>query len=247
MRPIVGVTTKPRDVPSSAGVSSHHILNRAYPDAVVASGGTPVLLSPLPAGDAGPLLDRLDGLVLSGGGDVDPRLYGGEWHDSLYGVDPERDRFEIELARAAAERRLPTLAICRGMQVLNVALGGTLVVDIPTQVDGAGDHARTGEHVYDRYQRVVLEPGCRVAEALGAREVMVNSIHHQALAGVAEPLRVVGVADDGVVEAVEPVDEGWPLWAVQWHPEYLGERHREALRLFEAFVGVAAGAVSPAR
>ncbi len=246
MRPIVGITTKQRDVPSSAGVSTHHVLNRAYPDAVAATGGVPVLLSPVPAGEAPAVLGRLDGLVLSGGGDVDPQTYGSEWHESMYGIDPERDRFEVELVCAAAEMRIPTLAICRGMQVLNVALGGTLVRDIPSQVPGAGQHSRTGEHVYERHQRVVLEPGCRVANALGAEVVMVNSIHHQAIDVLGAGLREVGRADDGVVEAVEAEDESWPLWAVQWHPEYLGERHQDALRLFAAFVGAAA-AVDVAR
>ncbi len=241
MRPVIGITTRMRDVTSSAGVSATHTINRAYPDAVARAGGLAMLLIPVPGPDVGEVARRLDGLVLSGGGDVDPARYGGRHHDSVYDVDPERDEFEIALVAEAAARRLPTLAICRGLQVLNVALGGSLIVDIPSEVAGSLTHSRVGEHVHERHQRVTLDPGCRLASVLGA-QVDVNSIHHQAVDRVAAPLRVVGTTPDGVVEAVEHEDDSWPLWAVQWHPEYLAERHGDALSLFEVLVGAARAA-----
>ena len=235
MSTVIGITTRQREVVSSAGTSPTHTLIRAYSDAVERAGAVPVLLAPVDSGDVETLLERVDGLVLSGGGDIEPERYGGHHHDSMYGLDPERDEFELALATAVARLRFPTLAICRGMQIVNVALGGSLYADLPTEVEGDEQHARSGEHVFEGYQHVRLAAGCRLAEALG-RDLAVNSIHHQAIRELAPGLRAVGWADDGVIEAVEAVDEEWQLWAVQWHPEYLAERDPDALAIFKAFV-----------
>ncbi len=241
MPPIIGITTRPREVKSSAGVSNAHSLQRTYSDGVLRSGGIPVLLAPVPNQYAAALLDRLDSLVFSGGGDVDPTRYGGQPQDSIYGIDIDRDEFEIELARVAAARRLPTLAICRGLQVINVALGGTLIEDIPTQI-GSGDHAVTGHRVFHGHQHVLLDPDCRLARTVDTLDLEVNSNHHQAVRDLAPGLRAIGWADDGVIEAIEHTDQTWPLLAVQWHPEYLDDAGDPASRALFHWLVVSATA-----
>jgi putative glutamine amidotransferase len=215
-------------------------LQHTYTDGVLRAGGLPVLLAPIPDQHIPRLLDRLDGLILSGGGDVDPSRYGGRPHDGMYGIDFDRDEFEIELVKAAAERRIPVLAICRGLQVVNVALGGTLIEDIPTEI-GSADHTVIGHKVFNGHQHVTLEPGCLVAKVVDATDLEVNSIHHQAVRDLAPGFRAVGWADDGVIEAIQHEDPSWPLLAVQWHPEYLGDVKDPASRaLFKSLVESAA-------
>ncbi len=240
MRPVIGITSRLRDLTGSIGVSTAHTVNVSYADAVVRSGGTPVALVPAP--EPGALAGRLDGLLLSGGGDVNPSCYGGDPHPSLYDVDDARDRFEIDLVHEARRRRLPTLAICRGMQVLNVALGGTLVVDIPSWRAGALAHSRVGQHAYERHQPLAIDSSSRLAATIGT-SLAVNSIHHQAIDRIAPQLRAVGTAEDGIVEAVDHEDPSWPVWAVQWHPELLADGGPDR-SLFDALVRAAAGYAS---
>jgi putative glutamine amidotransferase len=240
MPPIIGVTTRPRPVKSSAGTTDAHTIHRTYTDAVLRGGGVPVPLAPVPSPMVEDLLDRIDGLVLSGGGDVDPARYGGPSHDAIYGIDFDRDEFEIELALSAARRRLPLLGICRGLQVVNVALGGTLIGDIPSET-GSADHTVIGHEVFNGHQHVRLDPTSRLARVVEATDIEVNSIHHQAVRDLAPGLHAVGWADDGIIEAVEHEDEAWPLLAVQWHPEYLDDASDPAsIRLFSAHVSDAA-------
>jgi putative glutamine amidotransferase len=240
VRPVIGITTRPRVVDSSAGPAHAHTLQQTYTASVLRAGGIPVLLTPVRGPDVPSLLDRLDGLVLSGGGDIEPSRYGGVPNEQMYGMDFDRDEFEIHLVRLAAERRLPTLAICRGMQVVNVALGGTLIEDIPSEI-GSMDHTVIGHHVFNGHQRVQLEPECMVAQVVAATDLEVNSIHHQAVRDLAPGFRAVGWAADGVVEAIQHEDADWPLLAVQWHPEYLGHADDAAsLALFQAVVEAAA-------
>jgi len=240
MRPVIGITTRPRIIKAPGGEMEAHTIEHAYTDAVLQAGGLPVLLASVPSSHVGDVLDRLDGLVLSGGGDVEPERYGGVRTDTMYDLDLDRDEFELELVRAAAFRRFPVLAICRGLQVVNVALGGTLIGDIPSEV-GSADHTMIGRHVFNGHQHVTLEQGCRVALAVGATDVSVNSIHHQAVRDLAPGFRAVGWADDGVVEAIEHEDVEWPILAVQWHPEYLARSDDKASwALFAALVTSAA-------
>lgn len=238
MGPVIGITTRQRDVQSSAGTSPTHTLNRAYTMAVERAGGVPLLLTSQDPAAAAFLLDRIDGLMLSGGGDIVPDSYGGSRHETLYGMEPARDAFEFALVREARERALPTLAICRGMQVCNVALGGSLYEDIRSYLAEARDHFLTGEAVYQTPVTIRLDGTSRLASLLGVDRVAVNSIHHQAVRRLAEGLRPVGwSAVDGVLEAVEPAGDGWPMFGVQWHPEYLSEKaDPAALRLFENLV-----------
>ena len=239
MHPLIGVTSGRRMVPSTKGETRATVLYTTYTTMVRRAGGIPVILTPGPGEEAEGVIAQLDGLLLSGGGDVDPAHYGGDAHETVYGVDPTRDDYELALARTARERRLPTLAICRGMQIANVAFGGTLIEDIPTSEPSALQHRVPGQGTIEPQHSVTLEPDSAVARALGEGNVEVNTIHHQALRVVADGFRVVGRAPDGMIEAIEPLDGAWPMWGVQWHPEYLGANDLPSLGLFRALVGAA--------
>ena len=236
MRPIIGVTSQPKSTKGSSGELDSHVIGHTYTDAVLRAGGLPVILSPVPNEDVSAIVDRLDGLLISGGGDVEPRRYGEEPHPSVRETDAARDEFEIALAREAQARHLPVLAICRGLQIVNVALGGTLIQDIPSTL-GSIDHTVIGHAVYDGHQPVTVESSSLIAKATGSTDLMVNSIHHQAVKDLAPGFRAVAWANDGVIEGIEHEDDDWPLLAVQWHPEYLSHNSDEAShRLFEGFI-----------
>ena len=241
MQPIIGVSSGRRMVTSPVGETRAHVLYTTYTGMIRRAGGLPIVLTPGPPEEAEAILGRIDGLLLAGGGDVDPARYGGYTHETVYAVDPLRDEFEVALARGAAERRLPTLAICRGMQITNVALGGTLIVDIGVTYPDALEHRRHGPAVVEPQHTVTVEPGSTTSKALGTDIVETNTIHHQALRDVAGGLRVTARAHDGIIEAVEPTDDDWPMWGVQWHPEYLGEGDSPSLAIFEALVVAAGG------
>lgn len=240
MGPIIGITTRRREVESSAGTSPTHTLNDAYTTAVERAGGVPMLLVSQDPAAVPSILDRIDGVILSGGGDIVPGSYGDDGHENVYGLEPTRDAFEFALVKEAMARRVPTLAICRGMQVVNVALGGSLHLDILDHVHGSDNHWLNGDPVYDTPINVVLEPDCQLASVMELVEVGVNSIHHQSVNQPGEGLRVVGISDDGVTEAIEHEDADWPLMAVQWHPEYLSAKaDTGALALFDWLIAAA--------
>jgi gamma-glutamyl-gamma-aminobutyrate hydrolase PuuD len=187
-----------------------------YVTSVVAAGGIPLLVPPLPAAAAPLVLSAAAGLLLTGGGDVAPFRYG-EATDSATGeVDDERDESELALTRQAVAMGLPILGICRGAQLLNVALGGTLSQHISD--DGPVRH-RWGQRRYEAVHRVDVDAATVLASAVGARHLMVNSIHHQAVERVAPGLRATALAEDGVIEALEGL--AGHVLAVQWHPECL--------------------------
>jgi putative glutamine amidotransferase len=238
MRPIIGVTTSRYTLPERVNQHRVYLAFVTYTTMVRAAGGIPVSLTPGGTDEVPALIDRLDGLLLAGGGDVDPDRYGGTPHESVYGIDPARDEFEIALAREARDRRLPTLFICRGMQVLNVALGGTLITDIASAGPALIDHQRIDQPAGTRQHTVDIDPGSSTATALGTTTVTVNSLHHQAIRDLAPGLAVTGRAPDGIIEAVASTDD-WPMWAVQWHPESLGADDEPSLRLFEHLVQAA--------
>jgi putative glutamine amidotransferase len=213
---VVAVTAPRRPVDGTPRVA----LNVAYIEALERAGLTPLvlptLIDPRRAADA---LDAVGGLVLSGGEDVDPSRYGATPHPRLGTIDPRRDAVESELIRAAQARRLPVLAICRGVQILNVALGGTLYQDLASERPGPIDHA----DVQSRHE-VRVDADTLLHRTLGSREITANSRHHQALKTVAPGLRVVAHAPDGVIEGVELAQPaGQWLLGVQWHPENLVE------------------------
>ncbi len=210
--------------------------SRSYVDALSRAGAAPLLIPPqADEGRLRRLYELLDGLLLPGGPDVDPAYYGQSLHRTTR-VVPERDEGELALARWAMADGLPLLAICRGIQVLNVALGGSLYQDIADQLPEAGKH-----DWYPGYARdlpahsVIVTAPSRLAEIVGPGEMQVNSRHHQALAKIAEGLVVVARAPDGVVEAVEGRDHPFAL-GVQWHPELLAPADPRAQALFGALV-----------
>jgi putative glutamine amidotransferase len=197
------------------------LITRAYARAVHRAGGLAMVLPPydsdaLAGAPLGELLGRLDGLILAGGSDVDPACYGAEREPETGPTWPERDAFELALTRAALERGTPVLGICRGMQLLNVALGGTLHQHLPAEV-GHSDHLHTPGFYGDHQVR--LEPGSLAARAAGAERLAVKSHHHQGLDRIGEGLAVTGWAvDDDAVEAVELPGGDYAL-GVLWHPE----------------------------
>jgi putative glutamine amidotransferase len=214
-------------------------VNAAYTVSIRGAGLLPLVLPVLDPSDADAALDGVAGLVLTGGEDVDPARYGAAPHPELGDVHQGRDAFETALVLAAQARALPTLAICRGVQILNVALGGTLVQDIPSERPDAiqhdGDWARTA-----RVHEVHVAPNSRLARALGAERPTVNSMHHQAVGTVASSLVAVAHAPDGIVEGVEWPGDDWWMLGVQWHPEELTATPEAWDRsLFTAFASVA--------
>jgi putative glutamine amidotransferase len=200
-------------------------VNAAYVRSILSAGGVPLVLSPLVGASlAARALEGVEGIVLTGGEDLDPAWYGATPSPFLDQPSRERDLFELALFASARQRGLPILGICRGIQLINVALGGSLYQDLPSERPGPVQHRPDGPRDL-RSHRVRLQAESRAAAALGATELMVNSSHHQAIRDLAPGLRASGWTDDGLIEAVETgADAPW-LLAVQWHPE---EMHTEA-------------------
>jgi putative glutamine amidotransferase len=227
-RPLIGITTYHRETSGRERFS----LPSAYVDSVRRAGGLAVLLTPGET-DPGELLERIDGLVLAGGGDLDPASYGGGPHTHTYSVSPERDVFELALLRGVLDRGLPTLAICRGMQILNVALGGGLHGHLPDVVGDSVVHRSSQTEAAAHAVRLAARS--RLAGRIGAAELAaVPSWHHQALDRLGAGLEPVAWAPDDVIEAVELRGEP-QLVAVQWHPELAGPTPPGG-GLFEALV-----------
>ena len=232
-RPLVAVTGR-RLGPFDRWPHSYASVSpRGYLDAVTRAGAWPALIDPV--GDPSGLLDRFDALVLTGGADLDPATYGQTPHEKTYGVSRGVDDFEIALARDAIERQLPTLAICRGLQVLNVALGGTLHQHIPEH-PGVAPHGRPGEPNGGRTQEVNVEAGTLLAKVMGTNRPVATCHHHQSVSELGADLRVVARADDDIIEGLELVDGGGWLLAVQWHPEDTAATDPANQRLFDALV-----------
>ncbi len=220
MRPVIGISAYPRVAPTSIGPTLLHTASRFYVESVERAGGLPVVLPVIDPEAVPGLVRAVDALLLTGGGDVQPARYGAKPIDETRGVDPARDDFEIRLLEVAMECDLPLLATCRGMQLLNVALGGSLIQHVP---DATGQNHDRVDVWREPVHRVKVEPDSHLAEALGRTEVEVNSIHHQAVDEPAPGTRAVAWADDGTVEAIEL--EGSPhVVSVQWHPELLEDR-----------------------
>jgi gamma-glutamyl-gamma-aminobutyrate hydrolase PuuD len=212
-------------------------VNGAYVQALLAAGGVPLILSPLmePA-LAGRALDGVDGLILTGGEDIHPAWYHTDPHPQLSPPSRERDLFELALFAVARQRELPILGICRGIQLVNVALGGTLFQDLPSERPGAVNHRPDGARDV-RSHRVRLTPGSRAAEALGQTAVTVNSSHHQGIKDLAPGLVASGWTDDHLIEAAEAAPGASWLLAVQWHPEEMYfDRQAPERGLFAALV-----------
>ena len=229
--PLVGVTGTTEPIRGLPRVR----VNEAYTMAVELAGMIPVVVPPLrDARLAASIVGSLDGLLLTGGEDVDPARYGAARHESTEPSHERRDASELALVAAARRQRTPLLAICRGLQVVNVALGGSLVQDLPSERPHALPHAPGGSRDA-RVHVVRVDPGSRLALALGATELRVNSSHHQAVDQLAPALASTAHAADGVIEGAEARDDWWMI-GVQWHPEELVATAEPWDRaLFEAF------------
>ena len=216
------------------GVSRVRV-NEAYTNALAAVGLLPVLLPPIDTALAVAALAGAGGLVLTGGEDIDPAEFGQPANPATGTPHRARDSYELALARAAFENRVPTLAICRGAQVVNVALGGTLIQDIPSQRHTASDHDPSGKRA-NRTHDVVVEPRSLLGNIVGCASIRTNSSHHQAADSVSHQLCVTARSRDGIVEALEPYDPAWWMVAVQWHPEELTATAEDwDRRIFAAF------------
>jgi putative glutamine amidotransferase len=227
-KPLIGITTYLTRAAWGAWELDAALVPASYVESVVRAGGAPLLVPP--GASAEETLDAVDGLIFSGGSDLDPELYGVEAHPETNGVVRERDEFELELMRAALARDVPLLAICRGSQVLNVALGGGIEQHVPDRV-GTDLHKEV-PGVFSEHD-VSVTPGTRLAAIVGDR-AQVKSSHHQGFDGVGGGLHVTAFADDGTPEALEDPKRGFTL-GVLWHPE-----EGEDLALFEALVAEAA-------
>jgi putative glutamine amidotransferase len=224
-----------RHDPHSEPAGRELALGLTYPDAIRRAGAIPVVIPPMDAAAIDPLLDGLSGLCLSGGPDLQPSCYGAEPHPELGPTEPHLDIFEIALLRAAEARGMPVLAICRGLQVLNVSRGGTLIQDLPSQRPSPIEHRQALSGSTPTHD-VALQDSL-TADCLGAREARVNSFHHQAVDRLGSGLRAVGWAPDGVIEAIEAPDRSFTV-AVQWHAESM-VHSPEQHRLLAAFAEVA--------
>jgi putative glutamine amidotransferase len=215
-------------------------VNASYLNAIQQAGGVPVPMPP----QLGPtaraeILKHVRGVLLTGGGDVDPARFGEAPHPTTSEVSAARDTLEIDLTRWALGKGVPLLAVCRGLQVLNVALGGSLYQDIPSEPGSPLDHSQTGLQGKARHiptHQVKVLDGSRLAGILGALEVDVNSFHHQAIKRLGQGLVEVAWAPDSIVEGVELVDDGAFVVGVQWHPEELVDSDGAAFNLFAALV-----------
>lgn len=239
-RPLIGVTTSEvrsadhiEQTPRSDPPRREMALGLTYLRAIEAAGGLPVVMPPLEMEAIEPLLDRLSGVCLSGGPDLDPETYEERPHPELGPTEPDLDRFELELARRADDRGLPILAICRGMQALNVARGGSLHQHLPDRPGVTLEHRQrmAGDWIA---HPVTISAGSRLERLIGGREAPVNSFHHQAVHRLGQGLRAVAWSPDGVIEGVEAPARDFVV-GVQWHAESLVGR-REHAALFRGLV-----------
>lgn len=237
--PLIAVAGR-NGAPSRVSRDSVAFAGRRYLNCILQAGGEPVVISPqqITDDDAESLISRFDGLVLMGGADVDPALYGQQAGPHIYGVLPEQDAFETALFNAALRVCLPILAVCRGMQLANVALGGTLVQHLGDLANAAElvDHAPTSFPVGAEFvlHEVRLNEGSRIAQAMRTGTIQGASFHHQGIGELGQGLEVVGRSSDGLLEAFEHHDR-W-LIGVQWHPEDTAADDPAQQGLYDAFV-----------
>lgn len=231
VRPVIGMIT----APNPKLLHGRHLINTSYVRAVIAAGGTPLLIpSDEDDGLAAEYLPLLHGLLVPGGEDVTPALYGEDPLRQVTFMNEEKDRMELALIRGAVERGMPVFGICRGIQLLNVCFGGTLYQDLPAQYPGVLGHAQDMAIRGQLTHRVTLEPDSLLEKLLGGEPLSVNSYHHQAVRTPAPGFTVTARAADGVIEGVEDPERN--LYAVQWHPEDLVESHPRFRPLFRHLV-----------
>ncbi|MBI5954253.1 MAG: gamma-glutamyl-gamma-aminobutyrate hydrolase family protein [Chloroflexi bacterium] len=231
-KPLIGITTRNRTDPDGHPTTA---LQHTYTNAVVQAGGLPILIPSMLTEEVFlDLYSRVDGILFTGGGDVSLDYFDGDDHPRIGEVDKPRDLTEINLVRVAVNDGKPILGICRGMQVMNVALGGTLYTHLYDQLPGALDHAYPGDLRRTLVHPVNVDESSRSAEIFGETLLQVNSLHHQGLNDLAPGLRAVGHSPDGLAELVELTGHPYAV-AVQWHPEWLTDQ-LPTRRLFKSFV-----------
>ena len=233
-RPLIGVTASFYPNENNPPLSQQSV-NRDYVLGVIKAGGMPVII---PAMWETELIEayaeQLDGLMVPGGEDVDPKYYGQEPHEKLGRLSPIRDHTEITLIRKMAELGKPIFGICRGMQMINVAFGGDMIQDIPSAIENCLKHMGDMQYRSKPVHSVALTPGSRVHGIFGKDEIQVNTFHHQAIDRLAEGFEVTGRSPEGIAEAFENAQA--KIWGVQWHPENMVEAYPEFLGLFQSFV-----------
>ena len=240
MKPIIGITPSPSEDQFSHGLFYRYALSSNYTEAIEAAGGVPLIIPPQ-QDNIEEILSVVDGLLLSGGGDIDPQIYRDDTvHEKTYGIHEGRDSLEMALTKAAIERDLPTLCICRGIQVLNVALGGTLYQDIADQYSDEIEHRQhdKGIAANEPSHEVTAVRDSLLSDVYESDTIQTNSFHHQGLKDVSPELRAIGTAHDGIVESVERPASTWML-GVQWHPEMMFKAHEEHLKPFVGLVNAA--------
>jgi putative glutamine amidotransferase len=245
-RPAIGVTTQSLQAIDGipAGLPTSVVMNQRYYEAVAAAGGAPLLI---------PLLDDEDalraayevcaGILIPGGVDMDPATYGETPHEKLGRIDPARDRVELQLTRWAVEDRKPLLGLCRGLQVINVAAGGSLYQDLDAQLEGAIKHDYFPTYGFERdhlSHKVAVAPTSRLRSLVDLEQLPVNSMHHQGVKELGSGLRACAFASDGLIEAVEATSGHWMV-GVQWHPEVFDADDPHTRDLFRGFVEAARG------
>lgn len=229
MKPLIGITS------SYDRKDSRFVLPEAYVDAVLGAGGYPVIL-PVSGNikEVDFYIKKVKGVIFSGGIDVDPLLFGEEPQPGLGEINPERDRFEMMLIKAALEAKRAILGICRGIQILNIACGGTVLQHIPGNIEKPLKHSQSAPKWHPTHTVSVAE-GTLLGKIIGTGKTLVNSFHHQAVKKVADGFKISAVSCDGVIEAIE--NPGYRfVMGVQWHPECMYTHDEKTRKLFEAFV-----------
>jgi len=245
-RPLIGITTQtlqaidgiPEGLPHSV------VMNQRYYHATAMAGAAPVLIPLLDDIDALRVIyDRVDGILIPGGVDVDPTAFGETPHEKLGRIDPARDRVELQLVKWAVDDHKPVLGLCRGLQVINVALGGTLYQDLDAEYPNAIKHDYFPNYGFERdylAHEVVLSSGSRLQNAMVAERIPVNSMHHQGIKVLGRGLLASATAPDGLIEAAEGPGDSF-LVGVQWHPEVFDSTDPNTEHLFSEFISAARG------
>jgi putative glutamine amidotransferase len=228
--PLIGITAG-----NDPKVPEHYILRWDYVHGITAAGGLPVILAPLKEGDQTFVLDRLDGVILTGGPDINPELYGAAPDALTFTCTPERDQFELSLAKEAFSRDMPILGICRGMQMMNLALGGDLIQDIRQETGSTIAHNDPKRPRNVLAHEVNIELDSMLYKIIGQSQIAVNSFHHQAVGKQGQRTKITARSTDNVVEGIEILGLQFAL-GIQWHPESLWEQSPQFFALFDAIV-----------
>lgn len=240
LKPVIGISPTPRESDLDHGHFRAYTLSDTYTGAVIAAGGIPLILPAHPE-MIDEVLDSLDGIIFSGGGDIDPSHWNEERHPEASGFDEQRDAFELQAIPKVIERDMPMLGICRGIQTINVAMGGSLYQDISDQIEDAQQHRqqRDGKMRDDRSHRITIEDSENPLRKLnGGTTMETNSFHHQAIKNPGKELEIIAHADDGVIEAMWLPKMSFGL-AVQWHPEMLAAIYPDQATIFTSLVDAA--------